>query len=287
MVPLMIDASESTSPLFLHLRNIVCPLPSCRRKGRSKVHSLITKAQPLCLHTILAYVANIKPKKEAVKQVEHQIDYKLTVKYVIKKVRSDFPPNFRELEDGNFLTESRVFVNQLYQSGDEMDKNLPNSCDLCKCDLEVWKRKPPVSYLMTLGGLKKISIPVRRCPSCHCAYYPDLYTKGVICLHNSVMVSVDYLLDMINALKSSSSMIETIQARIRLAAKADGLDVDEIDVSNLSIKLEKSAIALAAVLIKEVDLDLVCCYLCGVCPKLVSSGMYYIYFCPNNVISLI
>ena len=63
-----------------------------------------------------------------------------------------------------------------------------------------------------------------------------------------------------------------------MTAKADGLAVEDVDVSNLSKKLEKAVIAFAAVIITEEDLDSVSCYLCGVCPKIVSSGMYALDF---------
>ena len=275
---MMYDANDLTSPMFVHLRELVCTLGACKTKGRSKMHTLISKAQPLCLHSIIGHVANVKLKKKDTKEVHHQIDYKLTIKKVIQKVKSEFPPSFRLLEEGNFLKDSKAFVDDLYSSGAELESRIQEKCDECTSGLELWKRKTPQSYFITLGALKKITIPVKRCPSCHIAYYPDLYSNGLICLHNSLMISVDFLFDMINSIKTGSGMIETIQHRITLMARAGGLSVDDVDVSNLSIKLEKAAIAFAAVIITEEDLDNVSCYLCGACPKIVSSGMYTLVY---------
>ena len=122
--------------------------------------------------------------------------------------------------------------------------------------------------------MKSIQIPVKRCPSCSCAHYPNLYEHGLISLHNKLMVSIDFILDLINVLKTGGAMIETIQHRIRLLGVASGLGVEEVekDISNICIKLEKSAIAVASILIGVNDLDDVLCYICGNCPKIVSSG---------------
>ena len=67
-------------------------------------------------------------------------------------------------------------------------------------------------------------------------------------------------------------MIETIQERIRLLGGASGIEEVEKDISSISIKLEKATIAMATILIGVSDLDDVLCYICGACPKIVSSG---------------
>ena len=67
----------------------------------------------------------------------------------------------------------------------------------------------------------------------------------------------------LNVLNEGSGMIETIQLRIRLLGNAAGISTEEIstDITALSIKLEKSAIASGAIIIDERDLDDVTCYL--------------------------
>ena len=274
-VPLMEDGNETNSPMFVHLRQLICPLEACKRKGRSKLHTLLTKAKPLCLHTIVGLVSNVPAESTDSKLVDHQIDFKLTVNKVIHKVKNGFPTSFRLLEEGSFLVESKTFVAGLLSSGDNLEDRIPQKCDTCHCDLEDWKRKPARSYLISLGAIKKITIPVKRCPKCSCAFYPDIYSKGVICIHNKIMLSADFLLDLINVLKAGGGMIETIQLRLKLLGSAEGWSVEDIekDITSLSIKLEKAAIAFASVLIGESDLEQVSCYLCGACPKIVSSGM--------------
>ena len=122
--------------------------------------------------------------------------------------------------------------------------------------------------------MKKVQIPVKWCPKCHRAFYPNLYEKGLISLHNKFLISADFLLDLVNTLKTGGALIETIQQRIRLLGATSDIDIEEVetDLSSMSIKLEKSTIALACVLIRVSDLDQVLCYLCGAAPKIVSSG---------------
>ena len=151
---------------------------------------------------------------------------------------------------------------------------VPSKCDTCSCELEVWKRKLPRSYLITLGTIKKIKIQVKLCPSCRVAFYPDLYDKGLISLHNKLMVSFDFILDLINILRTGGAMIETIQNRIRLLGGASGIGIREVetDISSINIKLEKFAIAVANIFVRVPDLNDVMCYICGACPKIVASG---------------
>ena len=141
-------------------------------------------------------------------------------------------------------------------------QNIPENCEDCSCKLSIWKHKTPKSYLLSLGAMRKVDIPVQFCPSCSCAYYPELYLHGIIFLHNKLMISVGLLLDLINVLKTGSSMIETIENRVKLLGSMAGLKNDEINtnLSNISIKMEKATIALASVLIGVEDLDLVTCY---------------------------
>ena len=93
-------------------------------------------------------------------------------------------------------------------------------------------------------------------------------------MHNKLMVSFDFILDLINILRTGGAMIETIQNRIRLLGGASGIGIREVetDISSISIKLEKFTIAVANILIGVRDLDEVMCYICGSCPKIVASG---------------
>ena len=153
-------------------------------------------------------------------------------------------------------------------------QQIPENCDTCLIKLSIWKNKTPKAFLLSLGALKKVDIPVKWCPSCFCAFYPELYSQGIVFLHNKIMLTIDLLMDLINVLKTGASMIETISQRIKLLGCIAGFSTEEMetDLNNTAIKVEKATIALASILIGVDDLDDVCCYLCGACPKIVSSG---------------
>lgn len=138
---------------FVHIRQGSCPLDECKHKSRSKVHTLLSKAKPLCLHTILALMAEKPETKEDPKPIKHQLDFKGTVEKVVMKIKTNFPPTFRSCEEGGFLSESKTFVDSLLLSdnAEKLSKMVPSVCDQCCCKLEVWRRKEPRSYLLTLG----------------------------------------------------------------------------------------------------------------------------------------
>ena len=135
-----------------------CPLEGCKQKGRSKMHTLISKAKPLCLHEILAISADV-PVKKTTKPVEHRINFEGTVKKVIKNIRTLFPSSFRSFEDGKFLAASKSYVDKIISTKEDLENSLnlsvPTKCDTCHCHLEEWKNKSPRSYLITLGKLSK------------------------------------------------------------------------------------------------------------------------------------
>ena len=121
------------------------------------MHTLLSKANPLCLHTILAYVADTtKESDKSPKSIEHKINFKGTVEKVIKNIQANFPASFRSCEEGEFLATSKRFVDKILKSDVELNKSLqcvPDKCDTCFCTLEEWKSKSPRSYLITLGKL--------------------------------------------------------------------------------------------------------------------------------------
>ena len=53
-VPSLYDRSHENPLDFLHIKNLKCPLSKCHDK-RAKVHTLLKKEGPICLHTLLAY----------------------------------------------------------------------------------------------------------------------------------------------------------------------------------------------------------------------------------------
>ena len=121
---------------FLFSRQLICPLEGCKKKGRSKMHTLLSKARPLCLHTILAITADASGDKKEIKTVEHLIDYRGTVEYVIEQIQSNFPTSFRSLEEGKFLSASKTFVDKMITSDESLINSLqcvPANCCRCCC----------------------------------------------------------------------------------------------------------------------------------------------------------
>ena len=120
------------------------------------MHTLLSKANPLCLHTILVHAADTPAEKEKSKNIQHKINHKGTVEKVIRNVQSHFPGTFRSCEEGEFAAQSKSFLDKILQSDVELQKSLqcvPKKCDTCSCPLEEWKSKSPRSYLITLGKL--------------------------------------------------------------------------------------------------------------------------------------
>jgi hypothetical protein len=140
--------------VYFVFRQLICPLDGCKQTGKSKMHTLISKARPLCLHTILALAADASGQKKETKPVEHQLNFKATVEKVVKQIKDNFPSTFRSCEEGKFLASSKTFLDVLVSSEDTSSRilqSLPTECDTCGCPLEEWKRKSPRSYLITLG----------------------------------------------------------------------------------------------------------------------------------------
>ena len=59
-VPSLFAATHENPLSYIHIRNHRCPLQVCREK-KSKLHTLMKKENPLCLHTLLSTMSNIDP----------------------------------------------------------------------------------------------------------------------------------------------------------------------------------------------------------------------------------
>ena len=212
---------------------------------------------------------------EDTKTVIHKIDHRLTVKLLMKNIREKFPSTFTEMRDGNFVMESRKFVQQLVGSPEFLDNvlsSLPEKCSSCYEVLVCWVNKEAKAFLLSLGHLKEVKTKVKSCPKCGIAYYPDFGHKGLIFAHNKFLLTIEYILDILNCLKTNGCLIECIKDRLLLLAQVEGLtEIIKKDIQNTSVKLEKIVIAIASLLVKDEDLDSVQCWLCGNCPKFVST----------------
>ena len=95
-----------------------------------------------------------------------------------------------------------------------------------------------------------MKIAIKTCPTCKRAFYPDFYQNGIVFSHNKFMITIDFILDVLNTLKNSGSLVQTIQDKLRLLSKLDGVDegVIETDINNNSVKIEKLVIAVSSLI---------------------------------------
>ena len=228
--------SSRTTAMFVHVRDTQCPLEICSKKTKSKKHTLVLKGVPICPHSLLIHF--LPPTKEVEdkpkKNPQHKIDYRLTVRSIMGKIKSDFPQSFQSLMDGEFLKKSRVFVDTLLKSPEKLSEvlnTLPSDCEFCGTELDDWNFKEPKSFLLTLGHIKEIKINVKVCKSCRRSFYPDFYKYGILFIHNKFMLCIEALLDILNSLKNDGSLIETIKGKLKLLGQLEGLSADSIDLT--------------------------------------------------------
>jgi hypothetical protein len=88
-------------------------------------------------------------------------------------------------------------------------------------------------------------------------------------LYFQYLLSFDYLLELSYMLDSGISMIEVIKDKIALLCQREGLP--EFQDNNVASMIERTSIAVNALLITGVDLDKVICLTCGYAPKIVLS----------------
>ena len=77
-------------------------------------------------------------------QVEHQINYSLSVKEVISEIKKGFPKSMTILNESDFVARSRVFLNDVASSPEKLENTLstlPTVCKYCNEDLNDWKHK--------------------------------------------------------------------------------------------------------------------------------------------------
>lgn len=257
-VPSLFDKTHENPLEFIHLRNLTCPLNVCKEK-RSKLHTLMKKEGPICLHTLI--VTSITTPDGEEKQAQSasksapnpKIDRDLTTKFVVQKIKEFFPSMTDETRT-QFLAFNRKFTTSLVQSEDlssEINKHVPSTCQFCvNTDLVDWPYQPSRSFFMSMAYLSEIQIHVKTCPLCKIAYYPDLYDKGLFPIHNKFLLSYDLLMDVYNLLVTSSSLVENIAEKIILLGKCNGVseDILSISQSNNAKNIEKASIAIIAAL---------------------------------------
>ena len=87
------------------------------------------------------------------------------------------------------------------------------------------------------------------------------------------MISLEVIIELSHVLQLGGSFIEAIKKKFLLLGQVEGLDKDtlEKDLTSNSIKIEKTVIAVMSMLVRDTDMNGVLCYLCGICPKIVST----------------
>ena len=136
-------------------RNLECPLQGCREKNRSKVHTLIKKDKPLCLHTLLGYSipqqddasqsSSVKPKQVP------KIDREATVKHILEKI-TEHVPSMTNQAQSDFLARNHQYTNNLVLNeniSEIINNTVPTKCSYCEnSELISWPYKPKTAFFL-------------------------------------------------------------------------------------------------------------------------------------------
>ena len=201
------------SPLqLIHIRNYKCPLGSCQEK-RTKLHTLVAKKQPLCLHTLLCHSVkdsdspNLPKRKDFVPRINRD----LSINFVIEQIQCNFP-SMVSLQSNELIRRSRKYVEKLTcntSRNEIIHQHTPKVCKFCKETLLLdWPFKSKKSFLLSMGHIAQIEIPLKVCPTCKRVFYPGKYFFFFIklILYKSVVSQVSQV-----SLKLNYSLIQCPQ----------------------------------------------------------------------------
>ena len=93
------------------------------------------------------------------KDSEHYINFDLTIKDVIAKIKEDFPASFKDCQNSDFVTKSRVFVDSLVSFPGKLDqilKTIPSKCRYCDVLLHNWKHKGGSNIIPTIEDMTNV-----------------------------------------------------------------------------------------------------------------------------------
>ena len=119
----------------------------------------------------------------------HEMDRDGTVDLVIDLVLEHFPTATED--DTNFLIHNKKYIESLLGKSNieaELAKNIPQVCPRCNGAVVKWKHKTKNSFLVSLGEIQNVVIPVNQCRKCFILLYPQLYNVGLIPLHNKEVI---------------------------------------------------------------------------------------------------
>lgn len=275
--------TDSSNPERLHIRNteegLKCTSKECMEK-KGKKHSLVAKEANICIHTIIVRIIIDPPPLDTYAKEEKASDFKFdrkaTVDSVFNKVEKHFP-SLTSQKKQQFQVHEKEFTKQICDSKDSSEKLkeycFQTKCENCTVDLEAWPNRTKNSFLLSVGELKPISIPLKVCPKCKVIVYPDVIQHGLVPIHSKVLITYSMLMEIADNLPIGGSLIDILSAKITNLGCSEGLsnDFTETNVHNIALMIEQAAMSIISLLIGEKDLNAVICYFCGNCPKHVSS----------------
>ena len=146
VVPLLDIFLSMYGEEWVHVRNLDCYLEICRKKVKSKRHTLVEKGVPICVHSMLARICseNKQQDLEPHSKPQHKIDHYLTVKTIMSKIQAKFPESFKILREGDFVKKSRTFVDSLLLFPEKLRQvleNVQSNCEFCGDLLKDWNHK--------------------------------------------------------------------------------------------------------------------------------------------------
>ena len=176
VVPSFCPPSHESPLQLIHVRNFKCALQSCQEK-RSKLHSLVAKQPPTCLHSLLCHAVTDpkSPKLPMQREFVPKINRDLTINFVIEQIQCKFP-SMASFQSNESIRSSREFVEDIIRNQSRNEailKHTPTVCKFCKEVVLVdWPYKSKQSFLLSMGHISRIEIPLKVCTTCKRVFYP-------------------------------------------------------------------------------------------------------------------
>ena len=203
----------------------------------------------------------IRPSSKGIENEKRSATTKLdrdsTIKHMVTSILNNFPTMSENKT--SFLVNNRKYIQFLMGVDDisgELNRHVLTQCPSCPdSNLLEWPYPAKKSSLLSMGAFNEIKIHLKTCPTCHTGYYPDLYSKGLVPLHNKFLLSYDLLLDLYNLTLTGSSLVDNIEEKYLLLGMCNGYEEDElkINLSNNSKMIEKLVIATSSALSKYTE----------------------------------
>ena len=207
---------------WIHVKDQTCVLKHC--KSVRNVHALAKKTSNLCIHNLLVLKSGRILSRDEDLKVMHKADHIKTVDVLLNQLSKHFP-SLKEEELKIFLPKNRAFITELrcevkvnYQLiilyinrsspdiSEKLKEYLNSVCNWChSCEnLEEWPYNTKSAYVISLGYIGHVKIPLLICKSCGTLNYPDVTKYGLFPLHNKCLLSIDFIIELKDMLVSGS-----------------------------------------------------------------------------------